>query len=89
MKNRVDLLIIVRNLRRATRNKEVLDLCDAVEGMLNDPAPTMNQLDNAIALSKKVGRPRIGQKRPSTDKPWLEQGMSRATWYRRQKETRS
>lgn len=32
---------------------------------------------------KKRGRPRIGEKR---EKPWLKAKMSRATWYRRQKD---
>jgi hypothetical protein len=38
----------------------------------------------------KVGRPRIGHKTKTLEytKPWLAEGMSRATWYRRQKEKR-
>ena len=34
----------------------------------------------------KLGRPRIGEVR---GKPWEAAGMSRATWYRRQREARA
>ena len=39
----------------------------------------------AESAKPKRGRPRIGEKR---DQPWIAAGMSRTTWYRRQKELR-
>jgi hypothetical protein len=48
-----------------------------------------NVTDNKHALTRnretgklKLGRPRLGEVR---DKPWIAAGMSKATWYRRQR----
>lgn len=48
--------------------------------------PALNgEVASAILASpaRKLGRPRIGEIR---DKPWETAGMSRTTWYRRQRE---
>lgn len=37
---------------------------------------------NLAAPARKRGRPKLGEIR---DKPWEDAGMSRTTWYRRQK----
>lgn len=31
------------------------------------------------------GRPKLEEKRAASSKPWVKEGMSRASWYRRQK----
>ena len=42
------------------------------------------------ATTRKTGRPRIGDagKTIEAKKPWLKAGMSRTTWFRRQREKR-
>lgn len=40
-------------------------------------------LPRKVVEPKKRGRPKIGEKR---DKPWIKLKISRATFYRRQKE---
>lgn len=44
----------------------------------------------SVLRPTKSGRPRIEDKEKATEaqKPWLALGMSRRTWYRRQKEKR-
>lgn len=48
--------------------------------------PALNgEVASSILASpaRKLGRPRLGEIR---DKPWEDAGMSRTTWYRRQRE---
>ncbi len=41
-----------------------------------------------MTKARKIGRPRIEDKAKTLEakKPWIKAGMSRSTWYRRQKE---
>ena len=79
-------------LRLKSRPKSKEPVGDGVKlTSMAHPPGLIEAMADAIKSGKldptkpKRGRPRIGEKR---DQPWIAAGMSRTTWYRRQKELR-
>lgn len=50
-----------------------------------DGPEVLKAIVTALKGKETRGRPRLEDKRAASSKPWIAAGMSRATWYRRQK----
>ena len=66
----MDIHTVLTKVKRGTSNTDILTICEELERLL-------------AIKGRKRGRPRIGEVR---SRPWEGTGMSRRTWYRRQKE---
>ena len=86
---RDEIISLVGQIKRdMPRNKPVMALCEEVERRIMESSqaavPEVKAPLPAAILRR--GRPRIGEVR---GKPWEAAGMSRATWYRRQRELKA
>lgn len=75
-----ELLQVAARVKRGTRNEDIILVCTALERYVVERQ-----------RMGMVGRPRLGHRAEtlSATKPWAAEGMSRATWYRRQGVKRS
>jgi hypothetical protein len=77
-----DLIQLIAKIRRTMpRQPDVMALCDAFEIFLTSkqPIPAPTAVPN-FAKEQRRARAKLH------DKPWKAAGVSRATWFRRQKE---
>jgi len=82
---RDEIISLISKIKRdMPHNKPVMALCEEVEKRILESSQ-MVRPDVVPASPVKRGRPRIGEVR---DKPWETAGLSRATWYRRQREAK-
>jgi hypothetical protein len=78
----IELVKLLERVRRRTTDAEVLELCDRT--LRRYQADSMRE--RGVSEQQQVAYLRPVQQPSSNGKtPWGEAGLSKATWYRRQK----